>query len=75
MSSYSYESPTSPKFGFFPTGPASPNAFAGFHSSSSPMCAALGKALMPSSAQNVPQNNNSGPGYSSFSLKRLGSKK
>lgn len=32
MSSYSYTSPpSSPIASFFPTGPASPNAFAGFH--------------------------------------------
>ncbi|KAF8240790.1 hypothetical protein L208DRAFT_1383715 [Tricholoma matsutake] len=33
MSSYSYSTPSSPTYGFFPTGTTSPNAFVGFHQS------------------------------------------
>ncbi|TFK42040.1 hypothetical protein BDQ12DRAFT_576623, partial [Crucibulum laeve] len=33
MSTYSYNAPASPTFGFFPTGATSPNAFASFHQS------------------------------------------
>jgi len=67
MSPYNYE-PTSPKFGFFPTGTTSPNAFAGFHQSAPPIGSMLGKVLMPSSAQNVPNTSNLG---GSFTLKNV----
>ncbi|KAF8978294.1 hypothetical protein BDQ17DRAFT_1440164 [Cyathus striatus] len=33
MSPYTYNPPSSPTFGFFPTGATSPNAFAPFHQS------------------------------------------
>ncbi|KAG6813237.1 hypothetical protein H0H92_012874 [Tricholoma furcatifolium] len=33
MSSYSYPAPSSPTYGFFPTGPAAPHAFASMHQS------------------------------------------
>jgi len=52
MSPYNYE-PTTPKFGFFPTGPTSPNAFAGFHQSAIPISSMLGKVFMPPSMQNI----------------------
>lgn len=59
MSPYSYE-PSSPKIGFFPTGPTSPNAFAGFHQSATPMSSMLGRVLMPSSSQNIQNTSNLG---------------
>lgn len=62
MSRYSYE-PSSPKYGFFPTGPTSPNAFAGFHQSANPLGSMLGKVLRPSSAQNIPNTSNMGGGF------------
>ena len=68
MSPYTYE-PTAPKVGFFfATGPASPNAFAGFHQSATPIGSVLGKVLIPSSAQNVPSNSNFG---GTFTLKNV----
>lgn len=50
MSSYYSSSPASPVGGFFPTGPASPHAFAGFHQSprdGHAMYAALGASYTP----------------------------
>lgn len=67
MSPYTYES-SSPKIGFFPTGPVSPNAFAGFHQSATPIGSMLGRVLMPSSAQNIPNKSNFG---GSFTLRNV----
>lgn len=53
-SNYSYSSPpSSPMASFFPTGPASPHAFAGFHQSPRDGHA-MYAALAPSSQANVP---------------------
>jgi len=64
---YNYE-PSTPKIGFFATGPMAPNAFAGFRQSANPIGSVLGKVLMPSSAQNIA--NNSGFG-GTFTLKNV----
>jgi len=65
---YSYE-PSTPKVGFFPTGPMAPNAFAGFYQSAAPIGSVLGKVLMPSSAQNIPNTSDSLGG--TFTLKNV----
>lgn len=59
MSSHTYEPSTPTKVGLFPIAPMSPNAFAGFHQSASPIGSMLGKVLTRSSAQNLPNGSNS----------------
>jgi hypothetical protein len=68
MSPYNYEPSSSPRSGFFPMGPASPNAFAGFHQSAVPIGSMLGKVLRPSSSQNIPNTSNLG---GTFTLKNV----
>jgi hypothetical protein len=50
MSSYTYNTPSSPTFGFFPAGATSPNAFAGFHQSPRDQHAMYYAALSASAA-------------------------
>ncbi|EPT03345.1 hypothetical protein FOMPIDRAFT_1022363 [Fomitopsis schrenkii] len=61
-SNYSYSSPpSSPLASFFPTGPASPHAFASFHQSPRDRHA-MYAALAPSSQANVPAGGQAGMG-------------
>ncbi|THV06490.1 hypothetical protein K435DRAFT_848972 [Dendrothele bispora CBS 962.96] len=56
MSPYNYQPPSSPTYGFFPTGVTSPNAFASFH-----QCPrdthAMYAAAFPSSSSYSPSTN------------------
>ncbi|KAK7464489.1 hypothetical protein VKT23_006659 [Stygiomarasmius scandens] len=59
MSPYTYQPPSSPTYGFFPTGVTSPNAFASFH-----QCPrdthAMYAAAFPSSSSSYPNSTNNG---------------
>ncbi|KAK1234760.1 hypothetical protein PQX77_002033 [Marasmius sp. AFHP31] len=48
MSSYTFNPPSTPTYGFFPTGITSPNAFSGFHQSPRDTHAMYAAAFNPS---------------------------
>ncbi|KAF9469606.1 hypothetical protein BDZ94DRAFT_1242820 [Collybia nuda] len=69
MSSYSYTTPSSPTYGFFPTGATSPNAFASFHQSprdTHAMYAAFASSTSNSQQQHGGQQQNIQSGLKKF---------
>ncbi|RDB28436.1 hypothetical protein Hypma_016043 [Hypsizygus marmoreus] len=73
MSSYPYQTPPSPTYGFFPTGTTSPNAFASFHQSprdSHAMYAAFAATASSSQHQRAPQQPQSQSGLKKFMTRK-----
>ncbi|ESK96187.1 hypothetical protein Moror_7261 [Moniliophthora roreri MCA 2997] len=74
MSSYAYNPPSSPTYGFFPTGMTSPNAFPSFHHDPRQAHAMYAHAFQPSSYANIAHTGTQ-PQQSQGSQKKFASRK